>query len=143
MIGQATLRGKLPTELANDVSDRIFAATVKGMSPGEAACVTVAVAADYYRNEHGTMDGLADVVGERGWLPIAEITDEARDGRPIQVYVEDTDEQKIVRWMTSPEDNSSEWVIARANGSQPVAFVCRGVTHWRYCPLPPNRGTRT
>lgn len=59
--------GRLPAVLANAVSDAIMAAVHNGMGVDEAACVVVAVAADYgrgnYNNEY--LASLANVVTER------------------------------------------------------------------------------
>ena len=63
----ATLTGKLPAKLANEISDAISRALESGMQTDEAASVVVSVAADYARGEYGDgyLNGLASVVTSR------------------------------------------------------------------------------
>lgn len=65
------MRGKLPAALANQVSDAIRAAIERGMEVDEAACVVVAVAADYARDGYGIayLSDLAAVVKSRNERP--------------------------------------------------------------------------
>lgn len=48
-----TLTGRLPTDLANAISDAIHAAIDAGMNTDEAVCVVLGVAADYGRDSYG------------------------------------------------------------------------------------------
>ena len=50
---EASVTGRGPRDLANAISDAINAALTKGMEPDEAACIAVAVAADYARSYYG------------------------------------------------------------------------------------------
>jgi uncharacterized protein (UPF0335 family) len=69
----ATISGDAPQKLAQAVSDAFFAS---GLPVDEAACVAIAVIADYARAEYG--DGylidLADIVILRGGTPMPEST---------------------------------------------------------------------
>ena len=64
MSSNSTLTGPLPAQLASAISDAIHAALEMGMEHDEAACVVVAVAADYGRMAYGDayLKGLANVV---------------------------------------------------------------------------------
>jgi hypothetical protein len=66
------ISGKNPAKLATAISDAIFAAIESGMDIDEAASVTVAVAADYYRGVNGNVSliGLAEVVTRRAAHPM-------------------------------------------------------------------------
>jgi hypothetical protein len=66
------ISGKNPATLATAISDAIFAAIEAGMDIDEAASVTVAVAADYYRGYNGNdaIYGLAEVVTRRATYPL-------------------------------------------------------------------------
>lgn len=50
---KARITGVLPAKLANTISDALAAAIKCGMEPDEAACVAVAVVADYGRGYYG------------------------------------------------------------------------------------------
>lgn len=58
------MRGILPAQLANAVSDAINAALQAGMEVDEAVCTVVGVASDYAKGEYGPdyLDQLARVV---------------------------------------------------------------------------------
>lgn len=65
MSGQLVLgRGPNFANLANTISDAIFAALERGMEPDEAVSCVVAVAADYGREAYGDnyLKGLAGIV---------------------------------------------------------------------------------
>lgn len=64
MTAFSLMRGILPAQLANAVSDAINAALQSGMEVDEAACIVVGVASDYAKGEYGPdyLDQLARVV---------------------------------------------------------------------------------
>lgn len=74
----AVMEGPLPNELANGVSDAIYAVLKKGMDLDEACSVVVGVAADYTRGTYGDhrLDGLAEVVRRRREFPLPEFEDQ-------------------------------------------------------------------
>lgn len=74
MSATTILSGKLPTDLANVVSDALHEAQEKGMDLDEAVCVTMAVAADYARERYGDgyLVALCDVVMSRFGKPLPE-----------------------------------------------------------------------
>lgn len=49
----STISGKLPTALANEISDAINRALRRGMEADEACCIAAAVIADYARDAYG------------------------------------------------------------------------------------------
>lgn len=74
MGAEATASGQLPNDLANAVSNAINAALSRGMEPDEAACIAIAVAADYGRSYYGDayLPHLAKAVTSRAGLPEPE-----------------------------------------------------------------------
>ena len=70
----AMTAGRLPNELANAISDAINSAIERGMEPDEAACISVAVAADYARGYYGDayLPHLAKAVTARAGMPAPE-----------------------------------------------------------------------
>ncbi|MBN9600853.1 MAG: hypothetical protein J0G28_14430 [Afipia sp.] len=56
--------GKLPTDLANSVSDLIHSSISKGMEPDSVVCIVATVAADYARQYYGPkyLEALARLV---------------------------------------------------------------------------------
>ena len=71
-----TLSGKLPAELANNVSQALATAIKRGATADEACCVAVQVVADYWRAAYGnpSLDTLCHVVLKRAETPLpAEI----------------------------------------------------------------------
>lgn len=76
MSDTSILTGSLPAELANAVSDAIFAAQQRGMELDEAVCVVLGVAADYGRAEYSDryLPALCSVVLSRAGQPLPEQT---------------------------------------------------------------------
>lgn len=66
------ISGAVPAALGNAVSDAIIAALHQGLTPDQAACITVTVAADYARETYGNdyLLALANVVILRGNEPL-------------------------------------------------------------------------
>ena len=75
---EAIATGILPRTLANSVSDAIAAAMKLGMEPDEAACIVVAVAADYARCYYGDkyLPHLAKAVTSRAGMAMPFVDDE-------------------------------------------------------------------
>jgi hypothetical protein len=74
-MGSATLTGRLPAELANQVSAAIAAALERGAETDEACCVAVQVAADYWRRRYGegTLETLSKVLLRRAQMPLPDV----------------------------------------------------------------------
>lgn len=72
-----TLQGALPNRLANAVSDAMHQAQTYGMEIDEAACVAIAVIADYARVQYGDvyLDSLAEIVKRRAGVPLPEVVE--------------------------------------------------------------------
>jgi hypothetical protein len=68
----ATLKGKLPGALADDIAAAIEKACQQGMRVDEASCVVVAVAADHARRAYGD-----------GYLPSLAKIIEMQAGKPL------------------------------------------------------------
>jgi len=68
----ATLTGRLPAELANNVSQALAAAIRRGAAADEACCVAAQVVADYWRSAYGnaTLQTLGQVVLQRAEAPL-------------------------------------------------------------------------
>ena len=66
-MSHAMMKGALPNNLANEVSDAIYKALKSGMETDEAVCVVIAVAADYARGAYGDgyLPELAKVITSR------------------------------------------------------------------------------
>lgn len=82
--GPSTITGRLPTSLANDVSDAIAKALRKGMEIDEAACVVLSVACDYARNEYGDeyLESLAKLIAAQAARPIGGRLSTHKEERP-------------------------------------------------------------
>ena len=70
----ATLTGRLPAELANNVSAALRSAIARGAATDEACCVAAQVVADYWRSKYGneTLGTLCQVVLKRGEAPLPD-----------------------------------------------------------------------
>jgi hypothetical protein len=66
------LTGKLPADLANQVSAAIKTATQRGAALDEACCVAAQVVADHWRRAYGNaaLPTLAEIVLKRGLAPL-------------------------------------------------------------------------
>lgn len=66
------LRGALPAEHGQRISDAMHQALLNGMEPDEACCVAAAVIADYARTYYGNeyLNGLAKIVVAQGQKPM-------------------------------------------------------------------------
>lgn len=71
-MADAYLKGKLPTDLANAVSEAMGDAMTRGMAADEACYVVAAVAADYLRANYcdARLAGLAETVRRRSEHPL-------------------------------------------------------------------------
>lgn len=74
MSNTGTLTGKLPADLANATSDAFFEVCERGMEVDEAACVAIAVIADYARAKYGDayLSELCGIVLSRAGLPLPQ-----------------------------------------------------------------------
>ena len=68
----ATLKGKLPSALAEDITAAIEKACQQGMRVDEASCVVVAVAADHARRAYGDsyLPNLAKIIEWQAGKPL-------------------------------------------------------------------------
>ena len=71
-MSDSILSGRLPNELANEISDSIAAFLQRGMEADEVVCIVAAVAADYARGIYGPgyLEQLASIVKQRAAEPM-------------------------------------------------------------------------